>query len=359
MSTPKALAAVVTTTFGCALIALFPTVAKGEDTGAAVSSTAGTTAAADGAAGSNDLFSAASYDFFFSVGSTGAAATDSGAAATNTDAGSTGGSAATGATGSSGSEGTTGSEGTSTAATTTTAPVPSPDNGTTTTSTVPPATTAPPIPSTSTSIQLDQPTRRDPPGGDAGGSHGLTGEIGAGPTTPGPTSPTTTASKGGAAAPEPTTEATTAAGTVPPTLAAVPSPTSGSPETTATTVPAPPSTEDAVRSTSTSRASERDRVQQALVVGARSEPLAAPPSLAQSREAALTNQLLIAVDLPGGGSKIGIQVRPSRIAAAWLVWMAVTLTVIAFWLPTPSRRGQRRRAVLAASSVPLRRRPRR
>ena len=94
----------------------------------------------------------------------------------------------------------------------------------------------------------------------------------------------------------------------------------------------------------------------ASIVGGRSDPV--PPSLAERREESLTNQLLIAVDLPGAASTIGIAVRPSRMAAAWLVWVTATLLVIAFWLPVPGRRGRRRRAVLAASSVPLERRPR-
>ena len=94
-------------------------------------------------------------------------------------------------------------------------------------------------------------------------------------------------------------------------------------------------------------------------MGGRSEPVSTP-SLAERREESLTDRLLIAVDLPGGATTIGIAVHPSRMAAAWLVWVAATLLVIAFWLPLPvGRRARHRRAELAASSVPVAQRPRR
>jgi hypothetical protein len=48
--------------------------------------------------------------------------------------------------------------------------------------------------------------------------------------------------------------------------------------------------------------------------------------------------LLISIDLPGGSDQLGVELRPSRIAAAWLVWLAVTFVVVAFWLPAPARR---------------------
>ncbi len=57
----------------------------------------------------------------------------------------------------------------------------------------------------------------------------------------------------------------------------------------------------------------------------------------------------VELPLPGSDSSISIEVRPSRLAAAWLLWVTVSLLVVAFWLPSPARR-------LATSSVPQRHR---
>jgi hypothetical protein len=55
------------------------------------------------------------------------------------------------------------------------------------------------------------------------------------------------------------------------------------------------------------------------------------------------NTVLIAVELPGQHSQIGIELRPSRLATAWIAWLTITLLVIAFWLPSSRRRGRVRR----------------
>jgi hypothetical protein len=66
---------------------------------------------------------------------------------------------------------------------------------------------------------------------------------------------------------------------------------------------------------------------------------------------------LVLVNVPFNGQKqITVALRPSRTAAAWLMWVLVSLLVIAFWLPLPRRRGMR--GALVTSSVPAKRRRR-
>jgi hypothetical protein len=60
--------------------------------------------------------------------------------------------------------------------------------------------------------------------------------------------------------------------------------------------------------------------------------------------AAGPSELLISVNLPGRDTQIGISLRPSRVAAAWVAWLVLTLLVMAFWLPMPRLR--RRTALL-------------
>jgi hypothetical protein len=69
------------------------------------------------------------------------------------------------------------------------------------------------------------------------------------------------------------------------------------------------------------------------------------------------NTVLIAVDLPGQHTQIGIELRPSRMAAAWILWLTLTLLVMAFWLPSSRRRNRARRLrTLVATSLPAPRR---
>jgi hypothetical protein len=50
------------------------------------------------------------------------------------------------------------------------------------------------------------------------------------------------------------------------------------------------------------------------------------------------SELLISVNLPGRDARIGIALKPSRVAAAWVAWLVVTLLIMAFWLPLPRLR---------------------
>lgn len=69
----------------------------------------------------------------------------------------------------------------------------------------------------------------------------------------------------------------------------------------------------------------------------------------------LTGGKDVTLSLPfSGGKQIALSLQPSRLAAAWLMWVLVTLLVLAFWLPLPRRRGLR--GALVGSSVPRRRR---
>jgi hypothetical protein len=81
---------------------------------------------------------------------------------------------------------------------------------------------------------------------------------------------------------------------------------------------------------------------QADVVGARTQRDAAlnPPRPSERPGGA---SILISIDIPGRSEELGLELHPSRIAAAWLIWLAVTFGVIAFWLPAPARRLRRER----------------
>ncbi len=63
---------------------------------------------------------------------------------------------------------------------------------------------------------------------------------------------------------------------------------------------------------------------------------------------------ILVLGMPFSGKKVAVSLQPSRLAAAWLMWVLVTLLVLAFWLPLPRRRGLR--GGLVTSSVPVRRR---
>jgi hypothetical protein len=41
------------------------------------------------------------------------------------------------------------------------------------------------------------------------------------------------------------------------------------------------------------------------------------------------------------GHPIGVKIGPGRVLGAWVIWMTITLLIMAFWVPSPTRRASR------------------
>jgi hypothetical protein len=68
----------------------------------------------------------------------------------------------------------------------------------------------------------------------------------------------------------------------------------------------------------------------------------APPDLFASGQTQAEQSPSFVFSFPWDQSHpIGVKLGPGRVLGAWVIWMTITLLVMAFWVPSPTRRANR------------------